>query len=189
MPFFLYLLNQIEKLNEMKVSFIAFILAALLSFQAFCQQPQTPPLTVEKISENLYQLVGGRGANGGFYIGKNEVMVIDSKMDKESVEAIFTAIKGFTATSDRRAGPVPAGRDQGRPHPLRGHRGSGRGRPSGGECRASRRARVRRRLGDRTDARPERRSLGPDPDGCGLRDAQARRVGDTLQGGRVQGRI
>lgn len=80
----------------MKTIVIQIILAVVLSFAAFSQQQQTPPITVEKISDNLYQLLGGRGANGGFYIGENEVLVIDSKMDKESVEGIFTAVRGFT---------------------------------------------------------------------------------------------
>src|SRR5690606_25628816 len=82
--------------NEMKTIVIQIILAVMLPFSVYSQQQETPPITVEKISDNLYQLLGGRGANGGFYIGKNEVLVIDSKMDKESVEGIFTAIKGFT---------------------------------------------------------------------------------------------
>lgn len=80
----------------MKTIVIQIILAVVLSFAAFSQLQQTPPITVEKISDNLYQLLGGRGANGGFYIGENEVLVIDSKMDKESVEGIFTAVRGFT---------------------------------------------------------------------------------------------
>ena len=60
------------------------------------QQQDTPPLTVEKISDKLYQLIGGRGANGGMYIGDHEVLIIDAKMDQKSVEAIFTAVEGFT---------------------------------------------------------------------------------------------
>jgi cyclase len=80
----------------MRTIVIQIILAAILSFSAFSQQQETPPITVEKISDNLFQLLGGRGANGGFYIGENEVLVIDAKMDKESVEGIFNAIQGFT---------------------------------------------------------------------------------------------
>jgi glyoxylase-like metal-dependent hydrolase (beta-lactamase superfamily II) len=80
----------------MKTIPIQIFLAVLLSFAAFSQQQETPPITIEKISDNLYQLLGGRGANGGFYFGENEVLVIDAKMNKESVEGIFTAIKGFT---------------------------------------------------------------------------------------------
>ena len=80
----------------MRTIVIQVILAVLLPFSAISQQQETPPITVEKISDHLYQLLGGRGANGGFYIGENEVLVIDAKMDKESVEGIFTAIQGFT---------------------------------------------------------------------------------------------
>ncbi|MBW6533662.1 MAG: MBL fold metallo-hydrolase [Mariniphaga sp.] len=80
----------------MKAIIIQIFLAVMLPFAAFSQQQETPPIIIEKISDNLFQLLGGRGANGGFYIGENEVLVIDSKMDKESVEGIFTAIQGFT---------------------------------------------------------------------------------------------
>jgi len=40
--------------------------------------------------------LGGRGASGGMYIGENEVIVIDSKMDKASVEGIYSAIRKVT---------------------------------------------------------------------------------------------
>jgi glyoxylase-like metal-dependent hydrolase (beta-lactamase superfamily II) len=96
MPIFCTFSLKLKNTNEMKAFIIHIILVVLLPFTAFSQQQETPPVTVEKISDNLYQLLGGRGANGGFYIGQNEVLVIDSKMDKESVESIFTSIKGFT---------------------------------------------------------------------------------------------
>lgn len=80
----------------MKTILASIVLAVMLPLATFSQQQETPPITVEKISDNLYQLLGGRGANGGFFIGENEVLVIDSKMDKESVEGIFTAVQGFT---------------------------------------------------------------------------------------------
>lgn len=63
---------------------------------ATAQEQEIPSLTVEKISDNLYQLVGGRGANSGMYIGENEVVLVDSKMDQESVSGILTAVEGFT---------------------------------------------------------------------------------------------
>jgi len=56
------------------------------------QNKETPPITLDKISDNLYQLKGGRGANGGMYIGDNEVLIIDSKMNKASVEGIYKAV-------------------------------------------------------------------------------------------------
>ena len=52
------------------------------------QQRPAEPVTFQKISERLYSIVGGRGAQGGAYIGDNGILVIDSKMDKESVEQV-----------------------------------------------------------------------------------------------------
>lgn len=77
-----------------KLYFLSFLF--LLPLITKSQQEDTPPVTVEKISEKLFQLTGGRGANSGMYIGDEEVLLIDSKMDKASVEAIFTAVEGFT---------------------------------------------------------------------------------------------
>ncbi|HZH73063.1 MAG TPA: MBL fold metallo-hydrolase [Mariniphaga sp.] len=80
----------------MRNALTIFLLSTLLPFFSTGQEQDVPPLTVEKISENLYQLVGGKGANSGMYIGENEVLLIDAKMDKPSVEAILTAVEGFT---------------------------------------------------------------------------------------------
>jgi len=60
------------------------------------QNRETKPITLDRISDNLYQVLGGRGASGGMYIGENEVIVIDSKMDKASVEGIYSAIRKVT---------------------------------------------------------------------------------------------
>ncbi len=60
------------------------------------QERETPPLTLEKISGNVYQLLGGAGSNGGVIIGENEVLVIDSKMTEESVNQTIEAIRDLT---------------------------------------------------------------------------------------------
>ena len=80
----------------MKTNNLFTALFLLLYLTSAGQQQEVQPLTVEKISDKLYQLVGGRGANAGMYIGENDVLIIDAKMDKETVEAIFTAVDGFT---------------------------------------------------------------------------------------------
>jgi cyclase len=80
----------------MKLITILLALILILPNLTKSQQQDVPPITVEKLSENLFQLTGGRGANSGMYIGENEVLLIDSKMDKASVEEIFTAVEGFT---------------------------------------------------------------------------------------------
>lgn len=73
---------------------LAFILLFTLSINA--QNRELAPISLEKISNNLYQILGGRGASGGMYIGENEVLIIDSKMDKASVEGIYKAVAEIT---------------------------------------------------------------------------------------------
>lgn len=78
-----------------RISFLIFCM--LFSFIIIkAQNRQSTPITLEKISDNLYQVLGGRGASGGMYIGEKEVLIIDSKMDKESVEGIYKAVKEVT---------------------------------------------------------------------------------------------
>ena len=60
------------------------------------QQRASQPVEFEKISDRLFQIKGGSGANGGVYIGDNEVLVIDSKMDKESVDQVIQGIVKLT---------------------------------------------------------------------------------------------
>ncbi len=43
------------------------------------QEKETPPIKLEKISGNVYQILGGAGSNGGLIIGENEVLIIDAK--------------------------------------------------------------------------------------------------------------
>lgn len=78
----------------MKLIVILFVLFS--ASQLMAQNSETPPVTLEKISDNLYQVNGGRGANGGMYIGDAEVLIIDSKMDKASVEGIYKAVAEVT---------------------------------------------------------------------------------------------
>lgn len=85
-------------------------LAVILVTAAAAQQqqqarPDQPPqyrqqpgsLTLEKISENIYQVKGGSGANGGVIIGQKEIMVIDAKMSEESAKQMLAEIKKISA--------------------------------------------------------------------------------------------
>ena len=65
------------------------------------QERETPPLTLEKVSGNIYQILGGSGANGGVIIGENEVLVIDSKMTEESVIQTIESINGLAGEKIR----------------------------------------------------------------------------------------
>ncbi|MBS3819094.1 MBL fold metallo-hydrolase [bacterium] len=77
----------------------AFILvfSFLFLFSLFCaQERETEPVQLQKISDNIYEIRGGRGANGGLFVGKNGVMVIDAKMTQESVDQTIQEIKKMT---------------------------------------------------------------------------------------------
>ena len=63
---------------------------------SFPQQREVLPVRLEMISERLYEILEGRGARGGVYIGDNGVLVIDSKMDKNSVDKTIEEIKKIT---------------------------------------------------------------------------------------------
>jgi len=81
-----------------KISKLIFIPLLLILFASysFSQQSEIQPVEFKKISDRLYEILGGRGANGGAYIGDNAVLIIDAKMDKNSVEQVITRIKKIT---------------------------------------------------------------------------------------------
>jgi len=63
---------------------------------SFAQQQEVNPIRLSQISDSLYEILDGRGSNSGMYIGDNCVLVIDSKMDKESVDQIYKEIGKIT---------------------------------------------------------------------------------------------
>lgn len=65
---------------------------ALSCITLYAQERETPPVTLEKVTENIYQILGGRGSNGGVIIGENAVLIVDSKMDKRSVDQTIEAV-------------------------------------------------------------------------------------------------
>jgi len=62
----------------------------------YAQQREVEPVEFRKISDGLYEIVGGRGARGGAYIGDNGVLVIDAKMDESSVTQVMDGIRQMT---------------------------------------------------------------------------------------------
>ena len=73
------------------------IFLLVLTFQLLMAQEGEPgPVFLERISESVYQIDGGSGANGGVIIGENGVVVIDSKMNEESVRQTIQAIGEVT---------------------------------------------------------------------------------------------
>jgi cyclase len=69
--------------------------AALFSSSLICEAQQQP-LAVEKIRGNIYLAKGGNGANTGFFIGENEVIVIDAKTSVESTKQVIAEIRKLT---------------------------------------------------------------------------------------------
>lgn len=61
-----------------------------------CCFAQQQPLSVQKITGDIYMVKGGSGSNNGFYIGEKEVLVIDSKMTGDSEKQVMEEIKKLT---------------------------------------------------------------------------------------------
>ncbi|MDH5385519.1 MAG: MBL fold metallo-hydrolase [Candidatus Aminicenantes bacterium] len=67
-----------------------------VSSASFAQQTEVTPVKLDKLTDSLYQILGGRGANGGLFIGDDGVLVIDAKMTQESVEQTIQEIQKIT---------------------------------------------------------------------------------------------
>lgn len=60
------------------------------------QQQETPSVELLPMTENLYQVNGGRGSQGGAYVGETGVLLIDAKMDQDSYNQVIAALKEVT---------------------------------------------------------------------------------------------
>jgi len=68
----------------------------LVSSSSSAQQREVAPVELKKISANLYEILGGSGANGGVYTSGDGALVIDAKMSKESVAQTIEEIRKIT---------------------------------------------------------------------------------------------
>jgi glyoxylase-like metal-dependent hydrolase (beta-lactamase superfamily II) len=75
---------------------LVLMLALLLVSNSIGQRRAEQPVEFKKISDRLFEVVGGRGSQGGAYIGDDGVLVIDAKMDKASVDKVIEGIKQIT---------------------------------------------------------------------------------------------
>lgn len=76
------------------IKFTTTLLLSLLSLMFLtAQERETPPVSLQMIKDNIYQINGGQGANGGLIVGETKVLVIDSKMTDESINQTIDAIK------------------------------------------------------------------------------------------------
>jgi glyoxylase-like metal-dependent hydrolase (beta-lactamase superfamily II) len=60
------------------------------------QTEAPPPISVKPLNENVYWVQGGAGANAGFIVGTNGVIVIDAKMTPESGKEMLAEIAKIT---------------------------------------------------------------------------------------------
>lgn len=80
-----------------QISHNLIIILIFFSFTSLsAQERDEEPVTFNKISDNLYEITGGRGARSGAYIGENGVLIIDAKMTKNSVDQILNELKKIT---------------------------------------------------------------------------------------------
>lgn len=80
----------------MKTKVLTSILTLLFTSFISAQNQEVKPVALEPVTENIYQILGGSGANGGVFIGEDNVLVIDSKMNEESVIQTLAAIRNLT---------------------------------------------------------------------------------------------
>jgi cyclase len=75
------------------------IVMASVQPQTPSQRQTPPPISVEKIKSNIYQVKGGSGANTGFYVSDKEVIVIDAKMSDDAAKQMLAEISKVTSNS------------------------------------------------------------------------------------------
>ena len=68
----------------------------LTSQQAQPLKQEIPPISVQNVKGNIYQLKGGMGVNTGFFIGEKEVLAIDAKMTEDAAKQMIAEIKKLT---------------------------------------------------------------------------------------------
>lgn len=68
----------------------------LLSTLCIAQQQEPKPVKLNKISDNMYEVLDGKGARSGLFIGDNGVTVIDAKQDEISVKQTLAEIAKIT---------------------------------------------------------------------------------------------
>lgn len=78
-------------------STVAACMLLLASSTLHGQERETEPVTLQKISDRIYQINGGSGANGGMILCETGIIVIDSKMDETSVKQSLRAIDEVTS--------------------------------------------------------------------------------------------
>ncbi|MCX5806317.1 MAG: MBL fold metallo-hydrolase [Proteobacteria bacterium] len=77
--------------------FVSPVIARQVSKQAQPSRQEIQSVSIQNIKGNIYQVKGGSGANTGFFIGKKEVVVVDSKMTEDAAKQMIWAIRKMTS--------------------------------------------------------------------------------------------
>ena len=80
----------------MKKHVLLLLLSAFMVPWSFSQQKEPPPVRLQMIAPNLYEVLDGAGSRSGAYIGETAAVVIDAKMDKKSVDQTIAEIAKLT---------------------------------------------------------------------------------------------
>lgn len=72
---------------------IVLILLIVFSTLIFAQQQAPQPVKLNNITGNIYEVINGRGARGGVFIGEKDILVIDTKQDQVSVQQTLDEIR------------------------------------------------------------------------------------------------
>ena len=92
-------MKKIEGLGSLRKLAIALALALIFSVLAVsvAQAQQPPqPLTVTKIKDNLYWARGGAGSNDGIIVGKDGVILVDTKTTPDSEKEVLAEVAKIT---------------------------------------------------------------------------------------------
>ena len=73
--------------------YLLLILLPFFNQQSSAQERENSPVNLKLISGNVYEILDGRGSNGGAFIGETGILVIDAKMDKESVDQTISELQ------------------------------------------------------------------------------------------------
>jgi cyclase len=82
-----------KNLAKLVLGIVAFAGAMSVCAQA---QQQAPPLKVTKVKDNVYWMQGGAGSNDGVIVGKNGVIVVDTKTTVDSEKDVIAEIAKIT---------------------------------------------------------------------------------------------
>jgi len=79
-----------------EIEIICALVICLFASTMSGRQARSQPVEFKKISDRLFEIHGGRGSQGGAYIGENGVLIIDSKMDEQSVQQVIAGLRQIT---------------------------------------------------------------------------------------------